>query len=467
MKLIATLLVGLQILFVLPSTALAFTFDPEYIISDEDFIDSDSLALDQIYDQLERGTLFEYETEDYEGNMRYAAEIIYLASKTYEISPKVLIVLLQKEQSLIEDDDPSDNQLAWATGYGVCDDCSKSDPAIQRWKGFGKQVNSAAAQFMEGYFADIDDFGITTAGYGPGIEVEIDGVDITPLNAATAALYSYTPHFHGNENFAKIWDRYFTPYYPNGSLLQAAGEDGVWLIQNGEKRPITSAAALYSRFDASRIISVDPYTLDQYDTGKEIAFSNYSLLLAEDGTVYLIVNDEIRPIDSWETFVSIGFSSDELIEVDDEDLEDFEIGAEITIETAYPSGTLLQNTDTGGVYFVEDGVKYPIQTRDVLDINFLDWPIVPTSPLELDDLDLGDPVQLPDGLLVKSDVDPSVYVISDSELRPVLSASIFEQMHFAWEDIVSVSESTLNLHDIGDPIEAIGVENDFDVTLTP
>lgn len=431
----------------------AFTFNPNYIISDQELEDTFSLDLDGIQRYLDRGFLGDYVSEDHDGDEMLAAEIIWQAALTYDLSPKFLVVLLQKEQSLIDDDDPTENQLAWATGYAICDSCSKSDPDLQRWSGFGKQVNSAAAQFREGYLTDLEESGETTAGFGPGIPTEIDDIPVTPLNDATAALYSYTPHIAGNENFVRIWSQYFSQNYPTGSLLQARGEAGVWLIQYGERRPITSAAALHSRFDADNIIPVDETTLLQYEVGNPIAFPNYSLLQAPTGTVFLIVDDVRRGIDSMETFRNIGFNSDEIIEVTWEDLEPYEEGDIITLQSQYPQGSLLQNTATGGIYFVMEGEKHPLISRTILDENFSHWLIHPTAPELLDTYPVGDPVKLSDSTLVKAADDPSVYVISEGERRLIPTEEVFNAMGWKWENIVVTDVKTLELHPLGAVIE--------------
>jgi len=194
-----TLLTG-ALLVGAPINALAFDFNPNYILSDSELHDSFSMDLNQIQHFLSRGYLENYVTEDWQGNLKYASDIIWRAAQNNRINPKFLLVLLQKEQSLVEDNTPTDRQLDWATGYAVCDNCSKSDPAIQRWKGFGKQVNSAAMQFSDGYMADIEAVGSTQGIYGPDIPVIIDNQVLVPENAATASMYAYTPHIQGNQN---------------------------------------------------------------------------------------------------------------------------------------------------------------------------------------------------------------------------------------------------------------------------
>lgn len=429
-------------------TISAFAFDPDYIISDADMTDPFALDRNQIQQILEKGSLATYKTQDAEGVTRYAADIIWRAAQMHGISPKFLLVLLQKEQSLVEDDDPTQKQLDWATGYAVCDDCSMNDPIIQRWKGFGKQVNSAALQFAEGYLADIDAAGVTKTKYGPGITVSIDGTRVTPANAATAALYAYTPHLEGNENFAAIWDRWFGNEYPTGTLLQAVGQDGVYLIEYGYKRPITSRSALTSRFNEDLIISVSEETLANYPTGFPISLPNYSLVQDDDGDIYLLVDDALRHIDSMETFRAIGFVEDMIVSITNDERDQYEEGTPLTATTLYPTGTLMQ-IPSGAVFYVRDGVRHPIFDAQIMKANFASLPVTSVAPVVVEQLQEGKPVKFPDGYLIKSSTSPVVYVISEGTRRSIDSEQTFLSYGWSWGDIVTVSDDAVNVHPLG------------------
>lgn len=445
-------LITLALLFAifLPlQTALAF--DPNYILSDEELRDSQAMDLNQIQAFLERGGLAEVRTEDHTGKMRNAADIIWRAAQQHGINPKFLLVLLQKEQSLIEDDEPTQKQLDWAAGYAVCDDCSMDDPNLSRWKGFGKQVNSAALQFIEGYLEDIDTHGKTAGKYGPGITVVIDGQEVTPVNAATAAMYAYTPHLHGNQNFVAVWNRWFGREYPSGSLLQGAGQDGVWLIQHGYKRAITSASVLNSRFDSDLIITVSSTVLEQFPVGTPISFPNYSLLIDETGRISLLVDDSLRHITSMEAFRSIGFSEDELVHVTSQEAAAYAEGEPITEDTSHPQGVLLQ-LKSGGVYYIEDGIRHAILDRSILQARFAHSSPTPATPVEIEQYREGAPLRLPDGYLVRSASNPAVFVISDGNRLPITSESIFLGYGYKWDNVHVVPDDILNLHPVGEPL---------------
>ncbi len=72
-----------------------------------------------------------------------ASRIIFEVGQSCGINPQVLLVLLQKEQSLVTDDWPWSIQYRSATGYG-CPDTAACDA---QYYGFFNQVYAAARQF--------------------------------------------------------------------------------------------------------------------------------------------------------------------------------------------------------------------------------------------------------------------------------------------------------------------------------
>lgn len=189
------------------SSAEEYPFDPSHVISDATMFDYDSMNIGDIQNFLQiKGSMLAWTiTEDYEGNMKTAAEIIYLAANEYRVNPKLLLAFLQKEQSLITLENPNQGRFDWAMGYAVCDSCRHDDPKIQKYKGFGKQVDHAAGAMR--FYTDK----ASTYGYvkSAGENVTIDGQNFVLENQATANLYTYTPHIWGNELFSHLYNKYF------------------------------------------------------------------------------------------------------------------------------------------------------------------------------------------------------------------------------------------------------------------
>ncbi len=443
------------VLTTLPATALAedtFIFNPHYLISDAEMLDTTSMTLADIQRFLTRGSLATLTTENVDDVPRTAAEIIYDAALEFELSPKFLLTLLQREQSLVEDNAPSQDQLDWAMGYAVCDDCSKSDPRIQKFKGFGNQVYWAAERIATNYLVDLEGRGYTQTGLGPGIEAQIDNTIVVPVNFATASLYTYTPHLHGNENFARIWEKWFVREYLSGTLLQDAATGGIWLIQHGAKRPITSRSAFYSRFNPDAVVQVSASELDRYPLGAAISFPNYSLLRAPTGTVYLIVDDARRGFASNEAFQRIGFSPDEIVDVSWEDLDPYTETTPITIDSVYPQGVLLQDNTTGGVFYVHEGVRQPIMSKEILKNRFSSLSIVSVAPESLEDYLVGPQATLFDGTLVAAHGSPDIFVIENGQRRHITDEVTFSEYGWSFNQVVWTSERAVLLHPLGEPL---------------
>lgn len=300
---------------------------PEHLLSDTDMTDVDAMTRAEIQTFLEKGALARYKTKDVKGVTRSAADIIANAAKEFSLNPRVILVLLQKEQSLVESTKTTQKQLDWAMGYAICDDCSKSDPRLQKYRGFGKQVHYASERIREAYLSKLLTNGMTTAGYGPGIESIIDGSALVPQNNATAALYTYTPHKQGNVNFMNIWNRWFTKTFPDGTLIQSRTTGAVWLVQDGKKRPIISEAVLKSRFNTNTIVPTSISVIEQYPDGAPIDFPNYSLLRAPNGSIFLIVDNVRRGFVSMRAFHNAGFTIDDVIPVEGKDLKPYKEGS--------------------------------------------------------------------------------------------------------------------------------------------
>jgi len=169
-----------------------------------------------------------------------AATIITRVGIACGISQKALIVLIEKEQSLITDSWPSDRQYRSATGYG-CPDTADCDAT---YYGFFNQVYAAALQFKN-YAANPTRWNhvagrVNAIRYHPDAACGSSSVFIE--NQATAGLYNYTPYqpnasalanlygrgddcgAYGNRNFWRIYTDWFGPTNggPDGRALIAA-----------------------------------------------------------------------------------------------------------------------------------------------------------------------------------------------------------------------------------------------------
>lgn len=161
----------------------------------------------------------------YNGGTKSAAQIIYDVGQACGVSQKALLVLLEKEQSLVTDDWPWSIQYRSATGYG----CPDTAPCDAEYYGFFNQVYNAARQFKR-YGRDSTLFSYRAyrnnyIQYNPN--AGCGGSNVYIQNQATASLYNYTPYqpnasalnnlygsgdscgAYGNRNFWRLFNDWF------------------------------------------------------------------------------------------------------------------------------------------------------------------------------------------------------------------------------------------------------------------
>lgn len=433
----------------------AANFNPNYIISDHELTDHQTMNLASIQRFLESksGILAYFKTSDLNGQIKSSGEIIFEASQKYKINPQVILTLLQKEQSLIENPIPTEDSLDWATGFGLCEDCNKKDPRIIQYKGFAKQIDKAAEIFR--WYLEEYEKKSSLWLYQVGQTYQIDDQKVVPLNHATACLYNYTPHWRGNFSFWQIWNKWFAKVYPEGTLLQVKGEFGIWLVRGGKRRPFLNRAAFLSSYDPKKVLQVERIDLERYEPGLPIKYPQYALLRSPGGTVYLLVDGQRRGISSREVFRAIGFNPEEIIDLDWQELISYPEIEPITLKSIFPTGGLLQNKITGGVWHVKNGVKRAIIDRTILKINFPKHSIINVDPEELKRYPTQGPIKIKDGELVSSPQSATIYIISNGEKLPIISPSTFVKLGYKWENVTLVPEKVLQLHPTGLPVSVI------------
>jgi len=426
-------------------------YNPNHIISDTEMTDYTAMSLDEIKDFLNSkpGRLKNYEIITPLGLNKSAAQIIYESAVNNKINPKVLLVLLQKEQSLIENPNPSQYALDWATGYGRCDDCSLDASGAPKNKGFGKQVDNAASFFRY----CIDNNATQTWLKRAGLIYSIDSIPVIPTNIATASLYTYTPHFYGNYNFWKIWQRWFTNIetYPDGLLMQIKGTDEIYLIKDGKLFSFKNKAVFLSRFKPKNVIQVDKASLENYKTGPIIKFLNYSVVKTEAKKTYLLVDDKKRLIDK-EAFRYYGFDPDEVLAAKETDIDYYTEGVALSVKAKYPLGILMQDSKTGGIFFVVDSIKYPVWDKAMIKINFPTRKLIKTTATNLKKYTTGDPIIFNDGTWLKTKDSPEIYLISNGTRRLIKDEITFETLGGKQQTILTVSEQVMTQHPIGETI---------------
>lgn len=306
-------------------------WDPGFIISDQQFYDEDAMSAAQIQAFLDSKVpvcdtnrpapdspftcLKEYRettetkvpdaycTGTYVGaSNELASTILYKVAQACGISPKVLLVTLQKEQGLITNTWPSQYRYDKAMGFG----CSDTAPCEAVYKGFFKQVYTAARQFQRyrllpgnyGHLAGVPN----NVRFHPNTACGTSSVVIK--NQATAGLYNYTPYqpnsaalaampgtgnscsSYGNRNFWMYYWEWFGDPRATGALVNVTTDQRI----AGADRYAT-AAALSAAFKADAAV-VYVASGENYPDALAVA-----PIAASDGAALLLVRRNGVPVE--------------------------------------------------------------------------------------------------------------------------------------------------------------------------
>ncbi len=262
----------------MPNPAL---WDPGFIVSDEQFYDANSMTEAEIQAFLDARvpvcetwrtlgpsdpiiclkdftmttqtmTVDQFCPVEYKGAVgERASTIIYKVAQACGISPKVILVTLDKETSLVSHTWPSQWRYTRAMGYG----CPDTAPCIEAYGGLQKQIYLAAKQ-MKRYQANPQNYNYRAGrwnniAYNPNPACGYSAVYIQ--NVATASLYNYTPYqptatalannsnsdgcsSYGNRNFWRYWWDWFgdpATGIPAGITVDRIGGDDRYAVAVG------------------------------------------------------------------------------------------------------------------------------------------------------------------------------------------------------------------------------------------
>ena len=386
--------------------AVAADFSPGNIISDAQFFDGDAMSAGQVQafldGQLQRCSTGYTCLKDYQQatpampanaycdavparGTASSSQIIADVSIACGISPRVLLVLLQKEQSLVTHPAPTAIRYQKATGFA----CPDTAPCDASFGGFYYQVYYAARQFQR-YAAHPLSYAhrageTNRIWWHPNQACGSSSVFIE--NQATAGLYNYTPYrpnaaalgnlygtgdscsAYGNRNFWRMYTDWFgDPRKGEGtSLLRDASSGRVYLLV-GQRRHHVPTPAILAEFTSAMGQSRDATAaeLGRYTEGaalsRHLQGADGSILLVDNGVSHRFAN--CAQVQGWQ------LSCTGLVRLD--------AATEGLLTRGAPMSMTVQGTD-GHDWLIQSGTR-----RELADITHPTRYGYPSATVELD-----------------------------------------------------------------------------------
>lgn len=418
-------------------------FDPGYIISDDLFFNGTAMTANEIQNFLELKVPhctngytclkdFTQTTKSISGDSyckgyagaanETAAKIMAKVAVSCNISPKVLLVLLQKEQGLVTHVWPSDWRYDKATGY-ACPDTASCNSAYQ---GFFKQVYYAARQYQV-YAGNPTRYNYRSGRNNNILFHPKSSCGSSPVyivNQATAGLYNYTPYqpnsaalanlygtgnscsSYGNRNFWRLWTDWFGSTISDAVMARTRDNARVYLISGTTKYPVTTMDEYRALLPMGGLAYVSQSYLDGFDTGQEVG-ANFR---SPGGTIAMLSRGTLFPYKNCTTMTDLGYGCDPTYWIQ---LTDAQFAA-------YPLGNVITNlvgTSAGGRFLAKSGVLH-----EILDVASQEAAGIIGKPTVIDEamishLDIGSPYIRSDVYVTESNGSKAYIITGDSKTQ--------------------------------------------------
>lgn len=398
--------------------------------------------------------------EDPEPNLpqiRTAAQLIWDASQAAGINPQVMLVTLNKEQSLITGtfSDPARLQRAldFSLGFG----CPDSSACGDIYRGFYYQLfgglDESGSRYLGAPKSLMRSF-TTPGGRGPfynggaskvGDTIVLDNTlggyngvapqqNVTLGNAATAALYRYTPHvFNGNYNFWRFFNSWFR--FANGTLIRVSGDGNLYVIQNGTRQVVPSFVAQARHLDPNTAQVASSTEIQTYPDGGTYGLPD-NTIISVNGQLFVFENNIRHPVSSF-VLSQRKLNASTAITVSESDANIFPAGNLLT-----PSeGSVIRGQKNPAVYLVEGGTLKLFTPLSFAQYNAAaKMQIVPDS--EIDTYAKNGLVTPLSGSLIKSSSNPTVYLLQDG-VKHGLTAQVFANRALSFKNIIVLSDQDI------------------------
>jgi hypothetical protein len=407
---------------------------------------------------------------------RTAAQLIADVSQQSGINPQVILVTLQKEQSLITGrQTATPEQLQRALDFSMGFGCPDSQPCGQLYKGFYYQlfgnVDSENNRYLGAGRSLMRSFS-TPGGRGPfyngaaskvgdtivlsntlgGYEGVAAQQTIKLENAATAALYRYTPHvFNGNYNFFRYMKEWFGTGSRDITSSGSLGEGSVikyssvyYMIEDGKVWEINDFVKKARKISTrSRdVTSVRSTEFKKYPKGGLLGLADNAV--AKSGDKFYIFIDNMMYEATEGIIKQRGASTANAVTATEANLQPFMPAHRLPPK----EGSVLRSFTGPEVYVVENAQLRLVSALVFEQRGLADKvQIIPDEELAL--YTKGGFMPPYDGTMVKSPSDQTVSLIAARIRRPIPSLAVFKTYGQTFADIKTISDDELNAITLG------------------
>lgn len=438
------------------SPKIVNAYDNNNIMSDAVFDDTSTMSVSQIQSFLNgfpNSCLANYQApypNDYSnyGSNVSAATVIGRVSDLWHVNPRVILTTLEKEEGLVSGGSGCDSwRYNSAMGMGCPDGGACPAPG---YAGFTAQVTKGTWQMQFSKYRSYGDlswgdngaiyyYGFMTAGVRSRVSGDtpvsydgyatIDGTSVYMSNGATAALYTYTPHFSGNQHFVQIFNAWFGSTQVS-DLVRSVNDPTVYLVSGANKYPIASMDTLGAFYPLGNISYVDQSYIDSKTTQPVLGRA----VLAPSGTVNFVDAGIRLPFGSCGQVSDYGYSCASLPL-----LTDYQINA----LTSGPLMTNVYSTTSGKRFYITAGTKREVYDDQSLTNNSIPLGSNMLHEAALNNLSYGIPI-IRNDVYVTDRGSASLYIYTNNALN-IIDTSVKQATYFGRLSNNQIDTASINL----------------------
>ncbi|CAN5280198.1 hypothetical protein BH09ACT5_BH09ACT5_14310 [soil metagenome] len=459
--------------------AVGSDFNPGNIISDAVFYDSGAMSAAQIQAFIDARevcaagyTCLEDYRQDtwtrpadaqcgqYNGvPAQRASDIIWNVAQACGVNPQVLLVLLEKEQSLVSSSAPSSTRFERATGYA----CPDTAPCDAQFFGFYNQVYKAAWQY-ERYRLNPGSYNyragrVNTILWNPNTACGSSQVYIE--NQATAGLYIYTPYqpnqaalnnmygtgddcsSYGNRNFFRIFTDWFGSTGSSGSFMKTADDPTIYLVSGTYKYPVPNGEILQAYLALGPWTFVSAARLAEFTTGIPLG-----QLIRDSSTGEIFYSDRgvNHHVLTCDQLIDWATSCSKYIDLTPNQIRRLTRGNDL--------GMFALSASSGAVFYVKNGTKRWIHSGEdmVALAGSGDSSFITLGPTALATLADG-PDYVSPGTVIRPLDGSATYLATSTALLPVDPPQLGAE--FTAKPVVDVSPLTVTSGTVGSPLALV------------
>ncbi|EKE24921.1 MAG: hypothetical protein ACD_5C00356G0008 [uncultured bacterium] len=152
--------------------------------------------------------------------------------------------------------------------------------------------------------------------------------------------------------------------YPNGTLFVI--DEKFYQLENGKLLAFVSDRAFLSEYQSIQAISKNRDFFNDYPLSENpLGFADGTIASA-GGSAFILSGGKSYPIADFNTFEVMGFSWDNVIALESDEMGAYEQQKQFTLDQPHPNGIIFSDKNTNEYFIIDNGSKRPIKSQAIL-----------------------------------------------------------------------------------------------------